>query len=156
MREIVLTDGSVSLVDEEDYYIQSQFVWSCMHSKSGNLYAVRRVNKNNRTVYIHRSIMGDIPELDVDHVDGNGLNNQRYNLRWSTRAQNQGNKRVVGGTSSYRGVWWEKGKQRWRAGITIKGRGTSLGQYVIEEEAARAYDAAAKEHFGEFARLNFP
>jgi hypothetical protein len=90
----------------------------------------------------------------VDHEDGDGLNNQQYNLRPATISQNLRNGRAQEVTSIYKGVGLHRG--RWRARIYVDGRRLSLGYFADEPAAGRAYDAAAREHFGVFACLNFP
>jgi hypothetical protein len=90
----------------------------------------------------------------IDHRDGDGLNNRRENLRPATRTQNNANQRKYRGTSRYKGVSWDVSSRRWRARIHCDHRETSLGQFTSEADAARAYNAAALEHFGEYARLN--
>ena len=93
----------------------------------------------------------------VDHVDGNGLNNQRSNLRPTTQAQNLANQlKRLGVTSKFKGVCWRDRPSPWRATITVDGRQRGLGSFADEEQAARAYDAAALDLFGDRARLNFP
>lgn len=91
----------------------------------------------------------------TDHIDGNGLNNQRRNLRPCTTAQNAANQTQQKGRSSlYKGVSWRKGRNKWRAGIKVNGKQINLGDFTNETEAALAYNKAAAEHFKEFARLN--
>ena len=109
---------------------------------------------------MHRLIWPTAPE--IDHVDGDGLNNRRSNLREAVGTKNQQNKmKACVGVSRFKGVCPHR-DGRWRANIRVpavgKGRGrqTHLGLFVDEEDAARAYDTAARKHFGEFARLNFP
>jgi hypothetical protein len=103
----------------------------------------------------------------VDHEDGNGLNNQRYNLRPADHGLNNANRRPAtthGGkakTSRYKGVSWfrpgpGKGRERWRARIRIDGREAALGYFDDEEAAARAYDDAARAAWSEYACPNFP
>jgi AP2 domain-containing protein len=94
----------------------------------------------------------------VDHADGNGLNNQRWNLRVATKRQQQANrgKQRNGRTSQYKGVFWDKSRERWSATIHYDHKTRYLGRYRDEEDAAHAYDLAALESFGSFARLNFP
>jgi hypothetical protein len=113
----------------------------------------------NRKIYMHRCVLGVPPDLTVDHVDGDGLNNQRSNLRPATRSQNNAN-RLSCGSSGYRGV--ESRNGTFRASIAevperrhVR-RFIRLGIFETAEEAARAYDQAASARWGEFARLNFP
>jgi hypothetical protein len=93
----------------------------------------------------------------VDHINRDTLNNQLSNLRLATDSQQAQNRRLRSdNTSGYRGVGWNKGARKWRARITVDGKVIFIGDFADKEEAARAYDAAAIEHFGEFAVLNFP
>jgi hypothetical protein len=92
-----------------------------------------------------------------DHIDGNGLNNQRSNLRPATAGQNNANKRKrLSATSRYLGVCWSPNQERWRARIYRDGTNRHLGYFDSEVDAALAYDTAAREMFGEYARPNFP
>jgi len=92
----------------------------------------------------------------IDHIDGDKTNNNINNLRFCTPAENQHNQRVISGrgSSSYKGVCWDKFVGKWRAFIRVDGRNTALGCYTDEKAAAHAYNAAARERFREFARLN--
>jgi AP2 domain len=99
------------------------------------------------------SLIVDYPK--PDHIDGNGLNNQRSNLRPATASQNCINRRTWG-RSAYRGVSWFKLYSKWNAAISYQRKSRNLGYFASEEDAARAYDAAARELHGAFARLNFP
>jgi len=96
--------------------------------------------------------------LVVDHINCDGLDNRRANLRLATRQQNKCNSRPSshGGTSRYKGVWWEKDKRKWRAAVGFNGKIKHLGAFDNEIEAAKARDAAAKKYHGQFAWLNFP
>lgn len=114
--------------------------------------------------YMHRLILG-LSTNDrqiVDHRDGDGLNNRRSNLRLATAQQNQWNrpkKRRLSGRnpdSGFKGVWWHRSVNKWAAGIRVENRNIHLGSFVDPKEAARIYDDAARKHFGEFARVNFP
>lgn len=112
----------------------------------------------DETTYMHRLILGLVPGdgQRVDHRDLNGLNNVRSNLRLCTSSQNLANgPRRVDNTSGYRGVGWDRQHRRWVAKIQVRGRTMNLGLFRSPEQAALAYDAAAREHFGEFARPNF-
>jgi hypothetical protein len=106
---------------------------------------------------LHRAIINAPKGLYVDHINGDTLDNRRANLRIATNSQNQANRiRLKSGTSSrYRGVTWNKASQKWQAGIKCNLKSTHLGLFESEEEAARAYDRAAREMFGSFARPNF-
>lgn len=94
----------------------------------------------------------------VDHINCDGLDNRRANLRLATRQQNKCNSRPNsrGGTSRYKGIFWAKDRKKWRAAITFKGKTIRLGQFDNEVEAAKVRDAAAKKYHGQFAWLNFP
>lgn len=146
--EIKLGYGKVVVVDEEDYDLLSKFKWRL----SNKGYA-------SATISMHR-LLAEAPKgKDVDHVNGDGLDNRKENLRICSRAQNVANTkkptRKGGSSSKFKGVSWDKRVKKWSARVQPNGK--SHRQYFdTEEEAARAYDEMAKEHFGEFARLNFP
>jgi len=157
-KQIPLTQGKVALVDDADYEWLSQWTWH-YRQKERTGYAVRTSLRSEAfprvEIRMHRAIMDAKDGEEVDHQDNNGLNNQRANLRICTRAQNMGNQRLkVGSASGYKGVTWFKTTSRWRASIMIQGRAKYLGYFHDKDEAARAYNAAALEYFGEFARLN--
>ena len=157
MSEILLTNGMVVLVDPEDEQAVSRHRWYVWKPKSSNLYASARVE--GRWVWLHRFIMGPPPkpELRTDHVNGNGLDNRRSNLRWATPAQNMRNSRKVKSQSSkFKGVHWAKNRQGWEARIRADGHVRYLGVFDTEENAAAAYDEAAKDLHREFACLNNP
>jgi hypothetical protein len=158
MREIPLTQGKVALVDDEDYEWLSQWKWFAYHDRSGTWYARRNIRLPDGRMGI-LSMQNAVRAMDAgylcDHEDGDGLNNQRYNLRRATKNQNVRNrKKQRNNTSGYRGVSWDAEKQKWRAQIRVDTKGISLGRFSDPEDAARAYNAAALKHFGEFARLN--
>lgn len=152
-----------AMVDDDDFDRVNQWKWSATRASRGpNLYARRaeRVNGKSRGVAMHHEILGRCPGMEVDHKDGNGLNNQRQNLRFATHAQNTANKikrKAEGASSSkFKGVTWSSRRNAWLAQIGIGGRQKVLGAFAAEEDAARLYDAVAAHHFGEFANLNFP
>ena len=110
---------------------------------------------------MHRLVMDAARGTVVDHIDGDGLNNQRANLRFCTRAQNFQNagwRNTPGRTARFKGVWRVTGQCRrcWRAGITAQRQYKNIGSFWTEEAAAQAYDSEARVLHGQFARLNFP
>lgn len=103
---------------------------------------------------MHRLILSAPKNLEVDHKNGNTLDNRRSNLRLCTRSQNAANIPTNRAKSGLRGVYFSKQKNKWKATITEGGREKHLGYFLDKESAARAYDKAAEESFGDFARLN--
>jgi len=163
LRTIQLTRGLVAIVDDEDFEWISKFRWyASAPSKSGCVYAVRTARvpglKNPRTFKMHREIVGAVEGYDVDHANGNTLDNTRGNLRVASKRDNMRNKRKMRGSYSSRftGVSRDVDCKRWLARIGGRDGEITLGRFLTEEEAARAYDAKARELYGEFARLNFP
>jgi len=152
VRYIALTKGKFTLVDAVDYDSLVAYSWSY---SSG--YAVRGGNKDDRkrTIFMHDEIMPPPEGLEVDHINLDKLDNRRSNLRHGTRAQNLGNVRSKKGSSQYKGVSRTRGG-KWQAFIQKDKRNFYLGTYASEIEAASAYDAEARKHFGEFSRCNFP
>lgn len=157
-REIPLGNGGVAIVDEVDFVRLGGFKWSA--DRVGRCtYASRFVGTppNRRKIYLHREILKPKTGKLVDHINGDGLDNRRENLRICTKGQNQRNQRKQIGTSSrFKGVSFDKSRGSWTAYISINGKRKVLGRFGQEEVAAREYDAAAKKHYGDFAKLNFP
>lgn len=161
MGEIQLTRGLYTIVDSEllDWLCQ----WKWQANKSYNTYyALRHESRNSRRYYVpmHRAIMEyggyDICDKQVDHKDGNGLNNRRYNLRIATNRQNAQNRPIpASNTSGYKGVSLYKRTGKWWTRIRVNGRLIHIGYFTDITEAAVAYDTAARHYFGEFARTNF-
>ena len=153
MKEILLTKEKVALVDDEDYKKLVKYNW---------YYDGGYAKRDKR--YKHISMANTILQIKglIDHIDGNTLNNQRFNLRSCTLAQNNQNKKKrLKSTSKYKGVSFNKQHKKWNAviGLTdIFGQyyTKSLKYFFTEEDAAQAYDKAARFYFKEFAALNFP
>lgn len=154
--EIPLSRGMVALVDKEDYERLSKYKWYA--DKIGSKwYAKRTIIKDcgkRTSMYLHREILG-VGVGNVDHIDGNGLNNRRNNLREATKRQNNMNRRPIKtGTSRYKGVSFDRRRKKWLAQIKYKGTNFNLGHYEHEKDAAQMYNKKAIELFGEFAYLN--
>lgn len=151
MAEILLFGGEVALVDDCDFQRASRFSWFL--TSGPILYAQRKQGRKN--ILLHREIMDAPAGLYVDHINGNGLDNRRENLRLCTAKENIWNqRRRTKNTSGFKGV--NKSGGMWRARIKVNNQEIPLGCYEDATEAARAYDYAAKKYFGEFARTNFP
>lgn len=149
-REIPLTQGYVTVVDDSDFEALSRYRWKVLKVK-GKVYASR--TSGNATVLMHKALTG---YERTDHIDGDGLNNRRSNLRPATQRQNVHNSRPRAGTSSrFVGVRLQRRTGRWEAYIKTDGKYKQLGTFETEEAAARARDAAAYERDPEFAYLNF-
>ena len=151
MKEILLTKGYVALVDDRDYEELSQYKWSAS-VRTTRVYAVRAgppdEDGKRKGIYMHRQILMLSSGEQADHIDHDGINNQRANLRICTNAQNSANRRKRSGSSSrFKGVSWHAREMKWI--VTIR-----VGQFDDENEAAKAYNDAACAVFGEHAALN--
>ena len=156
--KIPLTRGEFAKVDPEDYIWLSQFRWYC-NKRGHTSYAVRNagVGGERRKVLMHREINMTPGHLVCDHINRNGLDNRKQNLRNCTKRENnlnQGGHR--GSVSKYKGVYWKKREGRWAACIKSEGKKKHLGYFESEREAAKAYDRAVRKYHGEYALLNFP
>lgn len=156
MREVRLTRGYVALVDDADYEsVVASGPWQAVPRKH-TTYAKKGIwlgNGKGTTISLHRFITG---YALVDHINGDGLDNRRSNLREATQRQNLMNRRRMGNSRQpFKGIYATAPGQ-WRARIRVDGRRVSLGTYPTAREAARAYEAAAFLHHGEFASVNFP
>lgn len=160
---IVLPSGHVALVDEADRELVEQYRWFVRRNK-GKLYVrgYARFGHDGRgpgtnppaNVHLHRLILGVPTGVEVDHINGDGLDNRRCNLRPATRAQNVRNTRNRANSSGYKGVSWDPINRKWRAKIGVDGFTRCLGRFEDPWEAALAYNAAALEAWGEYAWLN--
>jgi len=158
VKEIKLTQDKVAQVDDADYEWLSAWKWYAKWD-GWHWYAMRNspydANGKQHTILMHRQILGAQPGEQVDHRNRKGLDNQRHNLRFCTYSQNQANrKKRAGCMSQYKGVHWDKRAGKWQARIRVHGKWIHLGLFDDEIAAALAYNKAATEYFGEFARPN--
>jgi hypothetical protein len=160
VKEIKLTKNKISLIDDEDFEKVSKYKWHCL----ANNYAARKFYYEKKdgkwiTKYIrlHQFILNEFNK-EIDHVNGNRLDNRKENLRLCTRSLNNANSikktRKGGTTSKYKGVTWNKNASKWMVQAKLDNIGYYLGLFTDEIEAAKAYNKKAKELFGDFARLN--
>jgi len=160
MKKIILhskTHGQKTVfVDDEDYEKLSKFKWSVTRG-----YSARQLSRKNgakpRKILMHRLIMGVLDDFTkhIDHIDGNGFNNQKSNLRLCTHKQNMCNQtKRRNGTSKFKGVYFDKSRNKWVSMIRFEGRSRSLGRFNCETKAAIRYNEEAKILHGEFANLN--
>lgn len=159
MKYISLTKGYIAIVDDEDFDFVNQWKWSTIDSSpTGVCYAERGYTDKEsgkiKHISMHRLIMDMIDsELTVDHIDGNGLNNQRKNLRPATKQQQAINRPLRSDNKSgHKGVYWFKSCNKWRAQIKVDGKRKSLGLYEDIEDAIKAYETAAELYYGEWRR----
>lgn len=159
MREIELNQGYVAFVDDDWYDFLSEHNWFVLKGAKTE-YAIRNKKKHEGgrgTILMHRVVVGLPKEspLFVDHRDFNGLNNQTHNLRIATKDQNRQNNRLrKNNKTGYKGVYRNPGYRRWRATIWKDRECIHLGMFDTPEEAAKAYNTAAMQLYGEFACLN--
>lgn len=159
MKKIKLSNSDeCAFIDDEDYKLVETYKWR----RNAQGYAVSRLYtriakgiRHATDIRMHRLIMGEPTGMEVDHIDNNGLNNQRGNLRVAAHWQNLANRPIQkNNTSGYRGVTWSKQNKKWYAQIYVDSKTISLGFYDDIKDAARAYNEAAIERYSEFARLN--
>lgn len=159
MKTIPLTQGKFVIVDDADYEKVRGLKWHA--SKMGKGFYVCRnvcIGGKQAKIRLHRVITNCPPGLEVNHINGDGLDNRRENLQTCTPQQQQFafRRKKKGASSEYRGVSWHKPGKRWCANIRYNDKLIYLGLFDVEADAARTYDAKAIELFGEFACPNFP
>lgn len=157
--EVQLTRGLVTIIDAEDLELVSQHKW-CADRGRNTDYARRQqtIDGKKRSIKLHRVILNAPDGMHVDHINGNGLDNRKANLRLCTHAENRRNgQKRKGCLSEYKGVSKQQGKcrKRWTSTVRV-GEKKYTKSFLTEIEAALWYDEIAREHFGEFAKINFP
>jgi len=157
-KRIALGNGLSTLVDDEDYPRLVTIQWYHHRGRGGRTYAIS--SKSSKLTYMHVALVGPVRRgLEVDHINGDSLDNRRINLRVATHQQNCWNMVARAGASSFKGVTYDPGRggpdKPWRARICRDGQRRHVGRFASEADAARAYDRAATALFGSFARLNF-
>ena len=156
MKQIKLTQGKYALIDDDDYNRILKYKW-CAHFERNNWYAVtgKVVNGKRHTIRMHRFIMNALPGEMMDHINGDGLDNRKNNLRFCNAKQNCWNSKSRKNTSSkYKGVSKRKTTGKYESYISIYGKRKHLGFFENEEEAAKKYNQQAILIHGKFARLN--
>jgi AP2 domain/HNH endonuclease len=156
---IPLTQGKFAIVDPDDFFRLARDKWFATKGCS-TFYAARWIYKagKRRWHFMHREVCKVPDDMLVDHINHNGLDNRKANLRPATFAQNVRHRKKRSGNSRsrYKGIWWDKSWKKWCAEISVNRTKIRLGSYDDEIEAAKAYDRAAIKYHGEFANLNFP
>jgi len=168
--KIPLTQNKFAIIDKEDFLLISKYKWHYRKSgktKEKNGYAEHSIfdkeyykkfhKTRNKNLFMHNLIIPHSVGMQVDHINRNGLDNRRKNLRVGTISQNYANFPKKKGTNSkYRGVSFLKRKngRQWQASTTLNGKGVYIGIYETEKEAALAYNQFAKKVFKDFAQLN--
>lgn len=149
---IPLTQGKFAIVDEEDYVAMSKFKWAAQKSAHETFYA----KSGKKILLMHRLIINAPAGIQVDHLNHDGLDNRKINLRLCSNAQNARNarKKLTPCSSKFKGVSWDKLDRKWKASIRFNRKSRTIGRFNTEDQAAIAYNEKAKELFGEFACLN--
>ena len=147
--------NAIAIVDDCDYDRLNRFKWTATPR-----YAIRRPSRKlkncHKTIHMHHEIMLPPNGMEIDHIDGNGRNNQRHNLRFATRSQNSVNRKRFSGLSRFKGVSWDLRLNLWEVRFKFNKIRHFGGRFKGEIEAAKQYDKIAKKFGGEFACLNFP
>lgn len=155
--ELYVGDGKFAYCDWADFDLVKGYWWRQSTRRGSTVYAQAHSTHSKadrKRITMHGLIMGPPQGMVVDHINGDGLDNRRSNLRIVTVQQNSFNQPSRKGSSKFKGVCFDKETSKWRATIRVGGKKVSLGRHESEEDAAHAYNTAAKEHFGEHAWLN--
>jgi hypothetical protein len=153
-KEIQLTQGIVTIVDDADFEYLNQFKWYLLKSNS-NYYAIRTKRPENKLIQLHRIVIQAKQGEIVDHINGNKLDNRKCNLRICTKSQNCQNRKISKlNKSGFNGVSWNIRNKKWVAQIACNNQKIHIGFFNEPIEAAKAFNEAALKYHGEFAHLN--
>lgn len=152
VAKIPLTQGKFAIVDAEDFDFLMQWKWHFNSSYAKR--CVKAIGGGYRKEWMHRVINKTPDGFETDHINGNRLDNRKCNLRTATVNQNQHNQRKhIDNRSGYKGVAWHKRRDKWIARIILNKKSRHLGYFSTAEAAHKAYRIAAKELYGDFARM---
>jgi heme oxygenase len=162
MKEIELTQGYKTLVDDEDYEFLNQWKWCVRVQPCGRACAVRAerikgTTNSKRNFQMHRVITNAQKGQIVDHINGNALDNRKENLRFCSKQENSMNRKTQSSSkfrSKYKGVSWDKARKKFIARVYFNNKAYVAGRFSTEEQAALAYNVLAKKLHGEYARFN--
>lgn len=150
--KIKLTQDKYTIIDFDDYGLISNYKWYA-HKKGNSFYVNSKIK--SKTIFLHRVILDPPENMHVDHINGDGLDNRRCNIRIVVHHQNMMNRnKRKDNISKYKGVYKRKDCNRYAARIVFNGKTIHLGNFLTDYDAARAYNEAAKKYFGEYSRLN--
>ena len=148
---ITIEQGYEAIIDAADVPLIDGFKWKLHENPAGNIYV--RCGRHPKRIWMHRLILNCPDHMQTDHIDGNGLNNRRSNLREATSAHNNRNRRIsTVNSSGFKGVSFHKMSSKWQSCIFVDGRSKHLGLFDTPEEAHAAYCAASAKYHGEFGR----
>lgn len=154
MKALPLTRGQTAWVDDDVFEKVRLMSWQAQRKHAGKFYAVHADRR--RPIALHRLVMNAPENMEVDHINGDTLDNRRVNLRICTDTENKWNRgKPSNNTSGYKGVYWRKSRRRWQASIGVHHKFIYLGSFTDPAEAAKAYDEAAIKYHGDFAFTNF-
>ena len=159
---VQLTQGFSAIIDDEDSELVGRHKWHVQIKSPKKAYAISMVRSDpetpgrQRTLRMHRLILGVTDSsVIVDHINHNGLDNRRVNLRCVSAAENAWNRRPIHAESKFKGVSWCNRELKWRVYIRVRTKAIYVGLFKSEVDAARAYDEAARKHYGQYAFINF-